>query len=82
LFGRLNQNFVIFIRQITWFRWTNRHWTSGVNVHNKNSIDLCRFKHNAKNSICQVVSKKKRSLNKLLLPCGGHHFYNVTKNPW
>ena len=31
------QNFVIFVRQITWFRWTIRHWTSGVNVHNKNS---------------------------------------------
>ena len=31
------QDFVIFVRQITWFRWTNRHWTSGVNVHNKNS---------------------------------------------
>ena len=31
------QNFVIFVRQITWFRWTNWHWTSGVNVHNKNS---------------------------------------------
>ena len=35
------QNFVIFVRQITWFRWTNRHWTSGVNVHNKNSKSIC-----------------------------------------
>jgi hypothetical protein len=26
------QHFVIFVRQITWFRWTNRHWTSSVNV--------------------------------------------------
>ena len=26
-----------FVHQSTWFRWTNRHWTSGVNVHNKNS---------------------------------------------
>ena len=31
------QIFFIFVRQITWFRWTIRHWTSGVNVHNKNS---------------------------------------------
>ena len=31
------QNFVIFVRQITWFRWNVRHWTSSVNVHNKNS---------------------------------------------
>jgi hypothetical protein len=31
------QFFGIFVRLITWFRWTNRHWTSGVNVHNKNS---------------------------------------------
>jgi hypothetical protein len=30
-------NFVIFVRQIKWFRWNVRHWTSGVNVHNKNS---------------------------------------------
>jgi hypothetical protein len=29
--------FCYFRPQITWFRWTNRHWTSGVNVHNKNS---------------------------------------------
>jgi hypothetical protein len=28
--------FVIFVRQITWFRWNVRHWTSGDNVHNKN----------------------------------------------
>jgi hypothetical protein len=31
------QHFVIFVRQITWFRWNARHWTSGVNVHNINS---------------------------------------------
>jgi hypothetical protein len=31
------QNFVIFVRQITWFRWNSWHWTSGFNVHNKNS---------------------------------------------
>jgi hypothetical protein len=30
-------NFVIFVRQITWFRWNSWHGTSGVNVHNKNS---------------------------------------------
>ena len=38
-----HQNFVIFVRQITWFRWTNRHWTSGVNVHNKNSNRFVTF---------------------------------------
>ena len=26
------QDFVIFVRQITWFRWINRHWTYGVNA--------------------------------------------------
>jgi hypothetical protein len=31
------QNFVIFVRQIMWFRWNSWHWTSGVNAHNKNS---------------------------------------------
>jgi hypothetical protein len=31
------QHFVIFVRQITWFRWNVKHWTSGVNIHNKNS---------------------------------------------
>ena len=31
------QIFVIFVSQITWFRWNVRHGTSGVNVHNKNS---------------------------------------------
>ena len=30
------QNFVTFVRQITWFRWNVKHWTSGINVHNKN----------------------------------------------
>ena len=37
------QNFVIFVCQITWFRWTNRHWTSGINVHNKNSNRFVPF---------------------------------------
>ena len=37
------QNFVIFVCQITWFRWTNQHWTSGVNVHNKNSNQFVPF---------------------------------------
>ena len=37
------QNFVIFVRQILWFRWTNRHWTSGVNVHNKKSNRFVPF---------------------------------------
>ena len=31
------QHFVIFVRQITWFRWNVKQWISGVNVHNKNS---------------------------------------------
>jgi hypothetical protein len=35
------QNFVIFVCQITWFRWNSWHWTSGVNVHNKNSQSIC-----------------------------------------
>jgi hypothetical protein len=35
------QNFVIFVRQITRFRWNSWHWTSGVNVHNKNSQSIC-----------------------------------------
>jgi hypothetical protein len=35
------QNFVIFVCQITWFRWNSWHWTSGVNVHNKNSKSIC-----------------------------------------
>ena len=38
---RLFRNFVIFVRQITWFRWNSWHWTSGVNVHNKNSQSIC-----------------------------------------
>jgi hypothetical protein len=37
------QNIVIFVRQITWFRWTNRHWTSGVNVQNKSSNRFVPF---------------------------------------
>jgi hypothetical protein len=38
------QNFVIFVRQITWFGWNSWHWTSGVNVHKKKTpIDMCRF---------------------------------------
>jgi hypothetical protein len=37
----LFRNFVIFVRQITWFRWNSWHWTSGVNVHNKNSQSIC-----------------------------------------
>ena len=24
-----------------WFRWNSWHWTSGVNVHNKNSQSIC-----------------------------------------
>jgi hypothetical protein len=39
----LRQFFFIFVRQITWFRWTNQHWTSGVNVHNKNSNRFVPF---------------------------------------
>jgi hypothetical protein len=35
------QNFVVFVRQITWFRWNSWHWTSGVSVHNKNSQSIC-----------------------------------------
>jgi hypothetical protein len=38
---RLFRNFVIFVRQITWFRWNSWHWTSSVNVHNKNSQSIC-----------------------------------------
>ena len=30
------QKKIIFVRQITWFRWISWYWTSGVNVHNKN----------------------------------------------
>ena len=29
------QNFVIFVRQITWFRWNSWHWTSDVNAQQK-----------------------------------------------
>jgi hypothetical protein len=50
------QKKIIFVRQITWFRWTNRHWTSGVNVHNKNSDQL----------ICAVLTfdpQLKKNLN-------------------
>jgi hypothetical protein len=31
------QKNIIFVHQITWFRWNTWHWTSGVNVHNTNS---------------------------------------------
>ena len=31
------KSFFIFVRQIMWCRWNSWHWTSGVNVHNKNS---------------------------------------------
>jgi hypothetical protein len=37
------QNFVILVRQITWFRWNAQRWTSGVNVHNKNSKQYVPF---------------------------------------
>ena len=37
------QHFVIFVRQITWFRWNVRHWTSIVNVYNKNSNQYVPF---------------------------------------
>jgi hypothetical protein len=43
------QNFVIFVRQITWFRWNCRHWTSGVNVHNKNSNRYVPFQRSILN---------------------------------
>jgi hypothetical protein len=33
--------FVIFVRQITWFRWNVQYWASGVNEHNKNSNRVC-----------------------------------------
>ena len=29
--------------QVAWFQWTNRHWTSGVNVHNENSNRFVPF---------------------------------------
>jgi hypothetical protein len=37
------QIFFIFVRQITWFRWNVKHWTSAVIVHNKTPIDMRRF---------------------------------------
>jgi hypothetical protein len=37
------QNFVIFVRKITWFRWTNRHWTSMSMYTKRTPIDICRF---------------------------------------
>jgi hypothetical protein len=37
------QKLFIFVCQTMWFCWNVRHWTSGVNVHKKTSIDKCRF---------------------------------------
>ena len=37
------QKFFNFVYQTTWFWWNVRHWTSGVNVHNKNSNRYVAF---------------------------------------
>jgi len=37
------KTFFIFVWQTTWFWWNVMHWTSGVNVHNKNSNQYGAF---------------------------------------
>ena len=78
----LCQNFVIFVRQITWFRWTNWHWTSGVNVHNKSPIDLCRF--NVRSSTWKnlnIFCKRQISIKLIYLyqrlQCRDNYFFKI-----
>jgi hypothetical protein len=53
------QNFVIFVRQITWFQWNAQRWTSGVNVHNKNSIcAVLLFDHQLKKILAFSVKDR------------------------
>ena len=76
------QNFVIFVRQITSFRWTNWHWTSGVNVHNKSPIDLCRF--NVRSSTWKnlnIFCKRQISIKLIYLyqrlQCRDNYFFKI-----
>ena len=55
-------NFVIFVHQITWFRWNAQRWTSGVNVHNKNSNRYVPFDHQLK-KILKFSVKDRYQLN-------------------
>ena len=76
------QNFVIFVRQITWFRWNVKHWLPVSMYTTKTPIDMCRF--NVRSSILKNLNIfcKRQISNKLFylyqrLQCRDNYFFKI-----